>query len=70
MEQQSISNIISKLNSPEGKRLMALMKKDGGAAFAKAAAAVKNGDYEGAQRFLAPLLEDTDAPELARKIGE
>ena len=70
MEQQNISEIINKLNTPEGKQLLSLMKKDGGAAFSKAAAAVQSGDYSNAQKFLAPLLENTEAADLARKIGE
>ena len=70
MEQQNFADIIRGLNTPEGKKLLAIMKKDGGSAFVQAAAAVKNGDYEGAKKILEPVLENTEAPELAKILGD
>ena len=69
MEQQNFADFIRKLNTPEGKKLLAIMKKDGGSAFQQAASAVKNGDYEKARRILQPVLENTDASELAKTLG-
>lgn len=68
MNQITPAQLLEKLNSPEGKKLLSIMKKDGGAAFMKAADAAKNGNYSEAQAALAPLLEGTQAEELSKKL--
>ena len=70
MEQHNIADIISRLNSPDGKKLQELMKKDGGTAFIKAAAAAKYGNFQKAYDILMPILSDTDAEALAKKLVE
>lgn len=70
MELFAASELLSKLNSPEGKRLMELMNKDGGNAFKKAVAAAKAGEYQLAKSILEPLFEGTQAKELAMELGE
>lgn len=70
MDQINPSQLLEKLNTPEGKRLLAMMQKDGGAAFSKAAAAAKSGNYAKAQSILSPLIEGTEAEKLASAIAE
>lgn len=67
--QQFDQSVLQKLNSPEAKQLLQHMKKDGGAAFSKAAAAVKNGDYQKAKEILEPILSGTTAEALAKKLS-
>ena len=69
MEHHDMASILSKINTPDGARLLELMKKDGGATFLQASAAAKAGDYQRAKELLTPLLENTNAGTLARKIA-
>ena len=69
MEHHDMASILSKINTPDGARLIELMKKDGGATFLKASVAAKAGDYQRAKELLIPLLENTNAEILARKIA-
>ena len=69
MNQFTTAQLLEKLNTSEGRKLLALMQKDGGAAFSKAAAAAKSGNYSQAQAILAPLLEGTEACDLAKSLG-
>ena len=55
------------LASKEGKQLMQLLNRDGGAALRQAAAAARNGDYEQAKRIMEPLMQ---SPEAARLVDE
>ena len=64
MDRHEFADILSKLNTPDGKRLLELMNKDGGAAFVKAAAAAKTGDYSLAKSLIEPALSGTDATKL------
>ena len=57
----------SVLASKEGKQLMQLLNRDGGAALRQAAAAARNGDYEQAKRIMEPLMQ---TPEAARLVDE
>lgn len=57
----------SVLASKEGKQLMQLLNRDGGAALRQAAAAARNGDYEQAKRIMEPLMQ---SPEAARLVDE
>ena len=70
MYQFTAAELWEKLNTPEGKKLMSLMQKDGGTAFLKAAAAAKAGNYSEAQAVLAPLLDGTEAEDLAKELGQ
>ena len=63
MDQTNSAQILEKLRSPEGRKLIALMQKDG-AAFSKAAAAAKTGDYSLAKSLIEPALSGTDATKL------
>ncbi len=56
------------LQSPEGKQLIALLNRDGGAAMRKAAAALKTGDQAAAQQAVSPLLQDPKAAQLLEKL--
>ena len=57
------------LDSPETKRLLELLRADGGTALQNAAKAVRQGDAETARRLLSPLLEDPEAEALMDRIG-
>ena len=70
MEQLDIRSFLSKLDTPAGKDLIELMKKDGGTAFLKAAAAAKHGNYQEAKNILEPLLSGTNAEQLAQEITQ
>ena len=65
MDSISPSELLSKLNSPEGRKLLSLMQKDGGAAFRKAAVAAKAGNFDEVRTILTPLFDGTDAEALA-----
>jgi len=69
MDRHEFADILSKLNTPDGKRLLELMNKDGGAAFVKAAAAAKSGDYRQAINLISPVINGTDAAALAQKMA-
>jgi len=70
MELITAAELLSKLNSPNGQHLISIMKKDGGKAFSKAVAAAKAGDYQLAKTIIEPLLEGTQAQELAQELGQ
>jgi hypothetical protein len=55
--------------SQEGRRLMALLSRDGGAAFRRAAGAYRAGDFAAAQQTLGPLLETPEAAALLAKLS-
>ena len=58
------------LSSPEGKRLLQLLRSDGGAGLRAAAAAMQQGNVEGVKTALSPLLSGTEAETLSRKLEE
>lgn len=58
------------LSTPEGKRLLALLRQDGGTALRQAAAACQAGDTQGAQRILQPMVQTPEAEELLKKLNE
>lgn len=60
----------SVLGTQEGKKLLQLLNRDGGAALRQAAAAVKSGDYETAKRIMQPLVQTPEASELLEKIDQ
>ena len=58
------------LSSSEGKQLLSLLSRDGGAALSQAAQALKNGDAELAKSLVSPMLESSEAQALIAKINE
>lgn len=70
MEQLDTAQLLKKLQSQDGRKLMELLKRDGGAAFSKAAAAARSGNFQLAKTIMEPILNGTDAETLARSVGE
>ena len=58
------------LSSSEGKQLLSLLSRDGGAALSQAAQAFKNGDTELAKSIVSPLMQSDEAQALIEKINE
>ena len=58
------------LSSPEAKRLIELLRSDGGTSFENAAKAVRQGDEEQARRLLSPLLRSEEAKTLLEQLGK
>ena len=58
------------LSSSEGKQLLSLLSRDGGAALSQAAQAFKNGDTELAKSIFSPLMQSDEAQSLIEKINE
>ena len=56
------------LTSPEGQKLLALLRANGGSALDQAAQAAGRGDYAGAQALLAPMLRDPEAAALVERL--
>ena len=57
------------LGSAEGRRLMALLQRDGGERLRAAVQAASAGRSEEAKALLAPLLEDPEAQALLKKLS-
>ena len=58
------------LSSSEGKQLLSLLSRDGGAALSQAEQAFKNGDTELAKSIISPLMQTGEAQALIEKINE
>ena len=58
------------LSSSEGKQLLSLLSRDGGAALSQAALAFKHGDTELAKSLVSPMLQSSEAQALIAKINE
>lgn len=56
------------LASPEGRQLIQLLSRDGGAALQQAAQALRAGDYAALQQTLAPLMQTPQAQQLLAKL--
>lgn len=56
------------LASAEGQRLLALLRRDGGAALRQAMQAVKSGDFDGAKTTLEPMLQSPEAQQLLENL--
>lgn len=65
----SESDVKKVLTTPEGKKLMQLLNRDGGKTLQQAAQALKNGQSEAAQQLLKPLMESEAATELVQKLN-
>ena len=57
------------VGTPEGQKLLALLSRDGGAAFRQAACAYRAGDLSQVQQTLGPLLRTPEAAELLAKLA-
>ncbi len=64
----SESDLRRVLTSPEGQKLLAILRAGGGDALAKATQAVRRGDYNAAQSVLEPMLHDPEAQALMEKL--
>lgn len=69
MEQLTQQQLQRLLTSPETARLLSILSRDPAAA-ARAASAAKAGDSAGARAILAPLLDGTEASQLAQELGK
>lgn len=58
------------LTSPEGQKLLTLLRADGGEALKQAAKSVKQGDYDGAKTVLEPMLQNPEAQALLGRLGK
>ncbi len=58
------------LGSDEGKQLLRLLNRDGGAALRQAAEAIKAGDAARAKQLLSPIMETSEAASLVEKINQ
>ncbi len=54
------------LSSPQGKQLLRLLTRDGGAAMKSAGEALRRGDTDGAKSIMGPLAEDPEVQMLLR----
>ena len=66
----SAAEVQAVLGSEEGKKLMELLNRDGGAALRRAAQSVKSGDMAAAKAAVAPLLDSKQAQELMQSIND
>lgn len=63
---QELKELVS---SPEGKRLLALLQRDGGENARRAAEEYKKGNAAGAQALLQGVMQSREANDLLRKFG-
>lgn len=63
---QQLKDLVS---SPEGKRLIALLQRDGGENARRAAEEYKNGNVAGAQALLQSVMQSEEAKALRKKHG-
>ena len=63
---QQLRDLVS---SPEGKRLLALLQRDGGENAQRAAEAYRNGDVAAAQKMLQDVMRSREANDLLQKFG-
>lgn len=58
------------LKRPETAQILRLLRKDGGKRLEQAAKALREGRAEEAKAILSPLLEQTEAEDLSRRLAE
>jgi len=76
MEQQHFGNALpftpqqlrGLLAAPDGRRLLAILSRDGGAALREAAAAFRAGDLTAVENAVAPLLQTPEAQALLAEL--
>lgn len=57
------------LQTGEGKQLLQLLNRDGGAKLRQAAEAVQKGELEKARQLMEPMMRNPEAAELVGKIS-
>lgn len=57
------------LHSPEGKQLLQLLNRDGGATLRQAAASARAGDYQTVQKLMEPLVQKPEAAALLNRLN-
>lgn len=67
--QISAQQLKALVSSPEGKRLLALLQRDGGENARRAAEAYQNGNAAQAQALLQDVMGSQEANDLLRKFG-
>lgn len=65
----SMEDMKKLLSTPDGIRLLTLLRRDGGDTLMKAFAAVQAGDTETAKNLLSPLLDNPETKELLSRLG-
>ena len=65
----SSQQIAAVLSSPEGKQLLSLLSRDGGATLQQAAQALRSGDAELAKSLVSPIMQTEQAQALIAKIN-
>ncbi len=65
----SMEQLQALLTSPEGVRLLQLLRKDGGKGMQTAAEALKRGDAEGAKAALSRLMGEEEAQSLGSGLN-
>ena len=68
-DQFSMQEAMRLAQSDAGKQLLALLKKENGAALQQAAQQFRAGNAEAAQETLRPLLQDTETAQLLHKLN-
>lgn len=64
-EQRALKEL---LKSPQGKRLVELLQKQGGGTVQQAGAAIARGDSQSAQAILAPLMQNPEIKALLQSL--
>jgi len=67
MNQLNAAAVLRAMNSPDGRKLLEILKKDQ-SALNKASVAAQNGDYDLVKSILTPLLEKEGGEDLAMRI--
>ena len=66
-EQKQLRQLLS---SPQGKQLLRLLTRDGGAAMQSAGEALKRGDSDAVRQIMEPMLEDPEVKRLLRETQQ
>lgn len=73
MEKDTLNNseyskVLKIANSPEGQRLLSLIRQYGGDSLPRAMEQAEQGDYADAREIIARFLDDPEAKDLVEKI--
>lgn len=63
------ADIVRLIQSPEGRKLLAMLQNADGAMLNYAVTRAKQGDYEGAKQALNGILKDPEAKEILETLG-
>lgn len=69
MQQPDIKQLLQLMQTPAGQQLLQFLKTNGGTVAQEAAAQASSGDISGAQKSLAPLLENPTFRALLQQLG-